>query len=610
MSRRALLRTGTGVLVGISGVSLLAACAPSAPATKPAESKPAEPAKPAAPAATTAPAAPAATAAPAAAKPAEAAKPAAPAATAAPAAAAKPAAKAEEPKIGKQLIGKLEGPEVLPDAKRPEKLGEAPMLAELVKAGKLPPVEQRVPMEPMIVKPLQEIGKYGGTWRRGFTGPADGENGNRIVSTDKVVFWDYTGTKLRPALSKSWEMGEGGKTFTFSLRKGHKWSDGAPFTADDFMFWFEDIYQNKDLTPGPTAEFAINGKPGTMAKVDETTVRFTFPEPYPLFIEVLGGGNTQLGAGQATRGDIMGGVYAPAQYLKQFHPKYTDPAKLDQMAKDAKFDNWVNFFKFKLNWRLNVELPTLGPWKTVSPINTPAWVLERNPFYYALDTEGNQLPYFDKIQMTLAENLEVLNLRAIAGEYDWQERHTDLGKLPVFLENQQKGNYTAQARPGPQRHRRRLPLQPELRGRSRDREVDAEQGLPPRPRARDRSRADQRDVLPGRRHVWLDRSDRGCAAESRPGVAHQVGDARRRPGESAAGQDRPRQEGLGRVPSPYGWQGPPAPGGRHGGRRVRTLSQGRRDGRASSGGRSASRATWWSRSAASSRRASRTTSTR
>ena len=123
------------------------------------------------------------------------------------------------------------------------------MLAELVKAGKLPPVEQRVPMEPMVVKPLHEIGKYGGTWRRGFTGPADGENGNRIVSTDKVVFWDYTGTKLRPALAKSWEMADGGKTFTFSLRKGHKWSDGAPFTADDFMFWYEDIYQNKDLTP-------------------------------------------------------------------------------------------------------------------------------------------------------------------------------------------------------------------------------------------------------------------------------------------------------------------------------------------------------------------------
>ena len=98
-----------------------------------------------------------------------------------------------------------------------------------------------------------------------------------------------------------------------------------------------------------------------MAKVDETTVALQFPEPYPLFLEVLGGGNTQLGAGQATRGDIMGGVYAPAHYLKQFHPKYTPQADIDKVVQEAKFDNWVNLFKFKINWRLNVELPTLGP---------------------------------------------------------------------------------------------------------------------------------------------------------------------------------------------------------------------------------------------------------
>ena len=89
-------------------------------------------------------------------------------------------------RIGRNLIGKLEGPELILDpAKWPKKYGEAPAWAELVKAGKLPPVEQRIPEEPMVVKPVHSIGKYGGTWRRGFTGPADGENGNRIVSTDK-----------------------------------------------------------------------------------------------------------------------------------------------------------------------------------------------------------------------------------------------------------------------------------------------------------------------------------------------------------------------------------------------------------------------------------------
>ena len=429
LSRRVFLRAGLGVM----GVSLLAACAPAAPATKPAE--------PAAPAATTAPAAapakPAETkpAAPAAAAPAKPAEPAKPAAPAAPAAAGKPG----DQKLGAQLIGKWEGPEILMEAKRPAKLGEAPMLAEMVKAGKLPPVEQRVPEEPMVIKPLHEIGKYGGTWRRGFTGPADGENGNRIISTDKPVFWDYQGLKLKPSVMKGWEIGDGGRTITFFLRKGHKWSDGQPFTADDVMFWYNDIYGNRDIVGTPTAEMSINGKPGVVEKVDETTIRFKFPDPYPGFMDIIGG-STFVGSSQ-NQGENGRGPIAPAHYLKQFHPKYTDPSKLEAEAKAANYDNWVNYFKFKLNWRLNVDLPVLGPWKTSSPINTPTWVLDRNPYYYAVDTEGNQLPYFDKIQMTLAENLEVLNLRAIAGEYDWQERHIDMGKLPVILDNQQKGNY-------------------------------------------------------------------------------------------------------------------------------------------------------------------------
>jgi peptide/nickel transport system substrate-binding protein len=111
------------------------------------------------------------------------------------------------------------------------------------------------------------------------------------------------------------------------------------------------------------------------------------------------------------------------------------------MARDAKVENWIALFKLKSQWYLTPEMPMLGPWRTVQPINTPSWVLERNPYYYGVDPDGNQLPYVDKIQLTLAENLEVLNLRAIAGEYDFQERHTGIDKLPVFLENQQKGNY-------------------------------------------------------------------------------------------------------------------------------------------------------------------------
>jgi peptide/nickel transport system substrate-binding protein len=357
---------------------------------------------------------------------------------------------AEAPKapvnLGAQLIGKLEGPEILRDpAKFPKTFKEAPMLAELVKTGKLRPVEQRLP-EPadlMVIKPLKEIGKYGGRWRRGFTGPADNENGSRIVSTDKILMFDYTGNKVTPSLAKDWRLSDDGKICTIFLRRGIKWSDGQPFTADDFVFWYEDIYLNTELVPTPIPELTINGKPGRMGKRDDYTVVFEFPEPYFLFVDILAG-DTLIGGGQATggaRANFMGG-YAPAHYLKQFLPKYSSADEVTRKAKAAGFDSWVSYFRFVTNWSLNTELPVLTPWKTVTPINTPTWGLERNPYYWAVDTAGNQLPYIDRITMGLAENLEVVNLRAIAGEYDFQERHISLPKLPVLIENQKKGNYS------------------------------------------------------------------------------------------------------------------------------------------------------------------------
>ena len=154
LPRRTFLRLG---LIGFGGIGLLAACAPQPPAAKPADSTAPPPATAQTPAAAPPPAAPAAAKPPAETKP----------AAAKPAEAAKPAAEAVE-KPGRHMIGKLEGPTIMADAPRPARLAEAPMLAELVKAGKLPPVEQRVPEEPEVLKPLRETGKFGATWRRAF----------------------------------------------------------------------------------------------------------------------------------------------------------------------------------------------------------------------------------------------------------------------------------------------------------------------------------------------------------------------------------------------------------------------------------------------------------
>jgi peptide/nickel transport system substrate-binding protein len=192
----------------------------------------------------------------------------------------------------------------------------------------------------------------------------------------------------------------------------------------------------------------VNGKPLTLEKGDASTVRFVAPEPYYGFPNVLAG---VLGVGHHARFGRLGtGGFAPAHYLKQFLPKYTPQAQLDAKVAEAGVDNWVSLFKLKNDSARNPDLPVVTAWKTVTPITTPNWTFERNPYSIWVDAEGNQLPYIDKVQMTLAENLEVLNLRAISGEYDEQARHLDIGKLPVFIENQQKGGYTVRLDPSSQ----------------------------------------------------------------------------------------------------------------------------------------------------------------
>ncbi len=416
-------------LVLIFAALTLAACS-----TDEDTSEPAAPSQPAPAAATAAPAgpAPAATQAPAApAQP-------APAATAAPAA---PAPSAPATETG--LVGKLEGPSVVTDESQfPTSFGEAPQLAALVAAGELPPVEDRLPKREdlMVLKPLHGTGEYGGILRRGFTGPADKWNGYRCCTgPDHMLFWDYTGNNPGPNVIKEWEVGNDGREYTLHLREGMKWSDGAPFTADDFEFWYEKMYLDDELVPTKTSWFAINGKQGTLAKVDETTIKITFEDPYYFFLDVLAG-STHLG-GHAYQGPSFRGMVAPKHYLEQFIPSIAGEDAVQAIVDDEGFDNWKNLLAFKNDWALNPELPVITPWVTVTPINTDTWKLERNPYYWMVDTDGNQLPYIDVAILTLAEDLEVINLRAIAGEYDWQGRHLNMAKVPLYLENQEKGGY-------------------------------------------------------------------------------------------------------------------------------------------------------------------------
>jgi peptide/nickel transport system substrate-binding protein len=407
VSRRDFVR-----LIGIGGVAALAAaCGPAA--VPPAGPTPAAPPKPAdAPKPATQPAPAQPTTAPAA------------AATQAPAAAAPPS-------------GKL--PQVILDpARMPKQFKEAPMLSELVRGGQLPPVEQRLPKEPLVLQPTDEIGKYGGNWRMAFTGPADKQNMERH-NHDHLIYWDAKVETIVPHIAKGWDIRDGGKTIVFKLREGMKWSDGHPFTADDFVFWYQDVYLNEDLNPSRQAFMAVGGKQGTVEKIDDYNVAFKFEQPYHMLLDQVA---SLAVAGHMTQGWMALGLWAPKHYMQQFHPKYVDRAQLDSQARAAGFDNWATYFKDRNDTSRNVNLPTTAPWRYTSPITTPSAVMERNPYFFAVDTEGNQLPYIDKITWTLAENLEVANLRAIAGEYDLQVRHMDIAKLPAFKENERRAGYT------------------------------------------------------------------------------------------------------------------------------------------------------------------------
>ena len=271
---------------------------------------------------------------------------------------------------------------------------------------------------------------------------------SRVVASDKPLMFDYTGNTVGPSVAKGYEIQDGGKTIVLHLRKGHKWSDGSPFTADDFVFWYTDVYKNAELGVGASADFQVNGVEGRIEKIDETTVAFKFESPYEFFVDVIAG-PAWLARGQfggAARG-LMLGTFMPAHYLKQFLPQYTDEAELAKVAAERGFKDWRDMFKRLSDPMFNTELPVVAPWKTTVGADQNQWVLERNPYYYAVDTDGNQLPYVDRIVLDLFQDIEVANLKAIAGEVDKQSRHMDLRKLPLMLANRDKGNYDVRLDP-------------------------------------------------------------------------------------------------------------------------------------------------------------------
>jgi peptide/nickel transport system substrate-binding protein len=313
----------------------------------------------------------------------------------------------------------------VPNEARAE-LRETPAFEKDVGIGNLPKVEDRVPDEPAVAE-LETIGTPGGELRMLMGGPKD---------TRMMVVYGYArlvgytpSLKFSPDILKSIEI-EDNRVFTLHLRKGHKWSDGQPFTTEDFRYWFEDVAQNKYLSPsGLPISMLPQGEGPHFEVLSETAVRYSWARPNPLFLPDLAGPSPLY-------------IYRPSHYLKQFHQKYADSTVLDNLVKKANQRNWAAYHnKLDTMYRDdNPDLPSLEPWilKTRPPADR--LIFERNPYYYRIDKEGNQLPYIDRVILSVADS-KIIPAKTGAGESDLQARYLRFDNYTFLKASEERNHY-------------------------------------------------------------------------------------------------------------------------------------------------------------------------
>ena len=304
---------------------------------------------------------------------------------------------------------------------------ETPMFAEQVKSGALPPVNQRIPQQPLVVKTFaggEGPGQPGGQVNMLMSGERDTRL-MTVYSYTRLIVYDGK-FKLHPDLLESYE-NKGDREFTLKLRAGHKWSDGHPFTTEDFRFFWEDVANNNDLSSsGPSVELLVDGKPPKVEIIDDRTIKYSWDKPNPYFIE-----------SQARAAPLF--LYRPAHYLKKFHAKYTPEEEIMKSAKGGQQGGkWVQIFKrFDVMYaNNNVDLPSLNPWINTTPPPAQRIVFARNPYYHRVDEKGQQLPYIDRIVFTIAA-ANLIPAKAGLGEADLQPRYLNMRDY-TFLQKSAK----------------------------------------------------------------------------------------------------------------------------------------------------------------------------
>lgn len=311
----------------------------------------------------------------------------------------------------------------------PANFVETPMLREEVNAKKLPPVRQRLPEIPLIVVmdgKTAELGQHGGTLNM-LIGRARDVRMLVVNGYARLVGYDRN-LNVVPDILESMEAKED-RIFTMKLRKGHRWSDGQPFTTDDFRYFWDDVASEKDLSPaGPPAELLVDGVGPKIEYLDKWTVRYTWAKANPEFIPRMAGPSPLF-------------IYRPAHYLKQFHKKY-NPRVLEADKSDPGKRNWAaihnredNMYQFD-----NPKLPTLQPWINTTKPPADRFIAVRNPFFHRVDEQGRQLPYIDRIVMPIADG-KLIPAKAGAGESDLQARDIQFNNYTFLKKGEKTNNY-------------------------------------------------------------------------------------------------------------------------------------------------------------------------
>ena len=295
---------------------------------------------------------------------------------------------------------------------------ESPMLARQVAAGVLPPLAQRLPDDPYIIVPAHGIGRHGGTLR------CFGRDGSVVRSLEPPLIMDPQVSGILPNLAAGWHYSEGGKVLDLQLRPGLKWSDGHPFTAADFVFWFEHIHSHEELNPVVNPRW-IGAR---VAAPTPTSARFEFAEPHPYFVNEL-----------AHHGNSF---YAPGHFLRDHHPSFVDPEELDDRAESEDFIGWTAYFNaVRSNGMADpVDTPTMDAYILVRKSPT-MHVYERNPYYPKIDPAGNQLPYVDSIRVMQVTNTEVIAARTSTGQVHFSGNGLETQDIPLFKLGEKANNY-------------------------------------------------------------------------------------------------------------------------------------------------------------------------